>query len=331
MLTMKDIAEQAQVSVATVSRVLNNSGYVSIDKRQRVMELVEKLEYEPNSSARDLAGAKSFLLGVILPDISNPFFSDILCEMEEEAYHQGYSLMISNSKGRKNKIREMINTYRARNVDGLLVCIDPRDSSIIAGIQNKHIPVVSFTQRRTDIDSVYVSMKKGGALVAQHFLDLGHETIAFIGEKDDPKFEGFQQHLRSQGVVVKDENMVSIDGWEDLSNDVISERIKDFISHMNQDVSAIFAFNDIAAIHALNALHLKGVEVPGDVILAGYDNIYLTRELDPPLTTVGQPTKEIGRLAIKMLIKRISGESQNPVEELMLEPRLIVRQSTLRI
>jgi len=331
MPTMKDIAKYADVSLATVSRVLNGIGNVSTEKRKRVMEWVQKLEYTPNASARDLAGSRSYLLGVILPDISNPFFAEILCQMEEQAFLYGYSIMLSNTKGRKNKIREIINVYNARQVDGLLICIDPRESSLISNILNKGIPAVSFTQSIDQVDSVFVSMERGGALVAQHFLDLGHEKITFIGEKTDPKFIGFEKYLNENGVFVDDQNISAIDGWSDLSSETVLQKLRNFVFNMDEDVTAIFALNDITAIHVMQVLQERKIRIPEDIILAGYDNIFLSREIDPSLTSVAQPTKEIGRLSVEMLINRINNKQDDPTEKIILEPRLIVRQSTLKI
>jgi LacI family transcriptional regulator len=327
---MKDIAEYAQVSLATVSRVLNESGYVSVEKRQRVMDWVGKLEYKPNASARDLAGSRSYLIGIILPDISNPFFAEIFCQMEEQAFFQGYSIIISNTKNRKDKIREIANIFKSRQVDGLLVCIDPRDISVMDSVINKGLPIVSFTQLSEKVDSISISIEKGGALIAQHFLDLGHENVAFIGEKEDPKFVGFQQILNQNGVYIQNTNIFSVDGWGDLSSDAVIHKVREFVFSLDPNVSAIFAFNDLTAIHTLRALQEKKVRVPEDVVLAGFDNIFMSREIDPPLTSIAQPTREIGRLAVEMLIRRIN-DRKKPIDEIILEPRLIVRKSTLKI
>ena len=328
MITMKDIAEYSQVSLATVSRVINGSSNVSIEKRKHVMEWVQKLDYHPNISARGLTGSASFLIGIMFPDLSNPFFIEILSQVEEEASHLGYSVLISNTHGYKNKIRETINIYKARQVDGVLLCIDSRETSLMQYVLQKGIPAVSFTQPSPLIDSIFTPMEKGGALVAQHFLDLGHEKIAYIGEKDGSKFTGFLRYLNQNGVDIAKENIIEIDSWGNLSSGDIISRIRNFAASRKNEVSAIFAFNDITAIQVMQSFKDVGVSIPEDIALAGFDNIFLSREISPSLTTVAQPTKEIGRLAVETLIRRINQKTKEPPEMISLKPRLIVREST---
>jgi LacI family transcriptional regulator len=328
MANMKDIAAYAHVSLATVSRVLSGNTNVSLEKRKRVMEWVQKMDYQPNASARGLASSHSYLIGVMLPDISNPFFAEILSQIEEEATHRGYSLILNNTRGDRKKIRETINAYKARQVDGVLLCIDPREQALMQYVLQKGIPAVSFTQNSSLIDSVFISMEKGGALVARHLLDLGHERIGYIGEIRDPKFLGFREYLGQHGVQIPDERIIAISDWENLANEVLVSKIREFLGRHGKSITAIFAFNDIAAIQVLHTLQGEGFRVPEDIALAGFDNIFIAREINPPLTTVAQPTLEIGRLSVEILLKRIDREDEEPVQTFMLEPRLVVREST---
>ncbi len=325
---MKDIAEYSKVSLATVSRVLNGSSNVSVEKRKQVMEWVHRLDYNINISASGLAGSSSSLIGVMFSDLANPFFMDILIQMEEEAYRLGYSIIISNTHGQKNKIRESINTFEARQVDGVLLCIDSDETALMQYILQKNIPAVSFTQPSELIDSVYTPMEKGGALVAQHFLDMGHEKMAYVGDKIEPKLTGFLNHLNQNGIGSENVNIVEVDKWGNLSNYEITKRIRELTSTKKDEITAVFAFNDVTAIQVMQAFQDEGIRIPEDIALAGFDNISLSRKISPTLTTVGQPTKEIGRLAVEILIKRINQENIAPPEAINLEPYLIVRKST---
>ncbi len=327
-MNIKAIAEQAGVSQATVSRVLNGNTNVSLEKRQRVMALVDKAGYRPSAAARSLAGARSHLIGVLLPDISNPFFAEILGKIEEEATLRGYSVIVNNTHGDAKKVREAMNVYVSRRVDGVLLSLDAREASLLQYVLSKKLPAVSITQTCRSLDSIYVSMEKGGAMAAGHLADLGHERIAFIGERSDPKYAGFCDALRERGISVDPTLLVEIEDWKTVTAEELAERIRSFLSQRRGDFSAIFAFNDVAALRALHELNDAGMRVPEDVALMGFDNIFISRELNPPLTSIAQPTGELGRLAVEALVGRLEGTVCGDPRSIRLEPRVIARAST---
>ena len=328
MTTMKDIAELSQVSPATVSRILNGNANVSLEKRQRVLEWVEKLNYRPNAAAQNLTGARSYLIGVLLPDISNPFFAEILCQIEEESSQQGYSLIINNAKGNRKKIREALQTYRSRRVDGIIMSLTPKESTVLSSLDLQDIPMVSVTQPGAKMDAILLSMEEGGALIARHFMDLGHERIGYIGQTDDPKFIGFKNELAKHGITISDNHIITLSQLEQYASRIIEKELGGLVG-TDDAVSAIFAFNDIAAISTLHLLQARKLRIPQDVVVAGFDNIFLSRETYPTLTSVAQPTREIGRMAVELLVSRInSPEKSKKTQEIVLQPRIVVREST---
>lgn len=329
MATMKEVAEHAGVSLATVSRVLNGSTAVSMDRRRAVMDWVRKLGYHPNAVAQALVGKRAYLLGVLLPDVSNPFFAEILEQIETYAFSHGYNVIIGNTGGSGARAHDYADSFISRQVDGMLVCpVTDRERKWTDRLR-AFCPVVSVTQAIDDIDSVLVSMQDGGKIVADHLIRLGHERIAFLGSEDDPKLEGLKSQLIQNGVSFSQEAVLSESPWEKTVPADAYAITKDYFrSERSRGITALFAFNDYAAIGALHALQDLGLAVPEDVALVGFDNTYLSRQTRPPLTSVSQPTEDIGRLALDILFDRMEGDDGEEPKLVSLQPRLIVREST---
>lgn len=326
---MKEVAQHAGVSIATVSRVLNGTSSVRLDKRRVVMDWVRKLEYRPNATAQSLARNRAYLIGVILPDVSNPFFAEVLEEIETYCFSHGYNVIVGNSGGSGVKASNYADSFISRQVDGLLVCpVDIERNHWIDRLRS-YSPVVSITQSVQEMDSVLVSMQDGGAIVADHFFRLGHERIAFLGSENDPKLEGLVKQLSGHGVRFSDDLILSESPWEKTVPSDAYTITKDFFaSSRSEGVTALFAFNDYAAIGALHALQDLDVRVPDDVALVGFDNTYLARQMRPTLTSVSQPTADIGRIAVDILLDRIENGAPTEHDTVSLQPRLIVREST---
>lgn len=326
---MKEVAEHAGVSLATVSRVLNGTSSVSMDKRRLVMDWVRKLEYLPNATAQALVRKRAYLIGVILPGVSNPFFSEVLEQIETYCFSHGYNVIVGNSGGSGAKASDYADSFISRQVDGMLVCpVDNVENHWAERLQS-FSPVVSITQAIEGMDSVLVSMQDGGKIVADHLVRLGHEKIAFLGSENDPKLEGLVAQLGRHGIRLTSDAILSESPWEKtVPSDSYSITKEFFSSNRSHGITALFAFNDYAAIGALHALQDLGINVPDDVALVGFDNTYLSRQMRPTLTSVSQPTEEIGRLAVDMLFNRMDDNEIVEAETVSLQPRLIVRDST---
>ena len=189
MATMEEVAKKAGVSQATVSRVINGNPSVSFETRQNVMRWVRKLNYQPNLTAQTLVSKQSYLLGMILPDISNPYFSEVLKIVEQEASLNGYNIIFCNSGDNIQKERHSINILRGRQVDGLLIVPVDSNASHLKTLRHTNIPVVAITRDVDQFDSVSISHRHGGALVANHLLEIGHTSIGFIGSREEEKFQ----------------------------------------------------------------------------------------------------------------------------------------------
>jgi len=326
---MKEIAKKAGVSQATVSRVINGHSSVTPDKRQKVMEWVRKLDYQPNLTAQSLVSNQSYLIGIVVPDISNPFFSEVVRVVESEADQHGYSVIICNTEGNLQKERNYINVLRSRQVDGILLVPSDATSSHLNSLKKANTPVVVITQNLTGFDSVSLSHMHGGEQVAKHLLDLGHTNIVFVaGSKKDEKFIGFKRTLRQNGIIFNDDNFIECGGWQ-LNSREVYNKVKTYLSKKeNSDITALFAYNDLAAFGAMHAIQDLGLDIPKDIALIGFDNTFLSAETRPSLSTVAQPTGEMGRISLEILFKRITAKESEKGIEVILEPRLVVREST---
>ena len=331
MVTTYEIAEKAGVSQATVSRVLNGSSAVNPETKQKVMEWVRKLDYQPNRTARSLITKRSNLFGLIIPDVSNPYFTVVLKAVEQAADMNGYNIVLGDSCGNLQKEKQCINILRSHQVDGILLVPVSKEDSHRNIPKQCEIPIVAITQDVASLTSIYTSHFRGGALVANHLLELGHTNIAFIGGgHDDEKCQGLREALMIRGLPFDDENMITLtQAWNPLGSHEVHAKLTAYLERKGKlAVTALFANSDVAAFIAMHILQEHGYMVPDDIAVAGFDNTFLAYEARPQLTSVAQPVTEIARLALNHLLERITGSQADQPLKIVLEPTLVIRNST---
>lgn len=331
MATMKEIADMAGVSQATVSRVLNGSTLVSTEKRALVMECVRKLDYTPNYSAQILASKRSFLLGIIIPDIINPYFSRILQVVEGLARQQGYSLILNNSMASPGLEREILQTLKARQADGVLVVPGSIDSPIVSALRNSSLPSVMITRQVPGFDSVSVSHSQGGRLVAQHISAIGKKRMLFVGPEGDEKILGFRKELQSLHLDDLSIALLPMEPWDlETIEKAHSRALSYFSAEYRPKIDVVFASNDITAFGVVHALNDLGIKIPDEIAVIGFDNTFLTEGSRPTLSSVAQPVEEIARCAFDLLLRKIEGSEEKRGEaHIELAPRLVPRASSL--
>jgi LacI family transcriptional regulator len=329
-VTMKEIAEKAGVSQATVSRVLNNHPSVSPAKRQRVMEWVRKLNFEPNYSAKTLAANSSQLIGVVLPDMQNPYFTEILYHIERIATISGYSILVCNSNGDIQKEKALIRQLKARQVDGLLIGLANPRSEVLESLKRDHIKTVVITQDYEGIDCVAISHKEGGRLAASYLLEGDVSDFAFFGQDSDDKFVGFRDHLLEQGV--SPGYIHTIGNHEDWYFSTMKRgyhTLRQFIqTNELHGRLGVFTVSDMYAVTMLQASRELGLRVPEEVSIVGFDNIFLCEAVDPQLTSIAQPVEDIARLALDILFRRIEEKGEPQVYQHIILPSQIIRRGT---
>ena len=332
MVTIREVAEKAGVSPSTVSRVLNGHPSVRPERRRLVMEWVERLGYQPNSIARGLATNRSHLIGVIIREISNPFFAEIIQAIEESATQNGYNILLCNTSGNLQREKNAINILLSRQVEGLLLVPAFEKEPHLECLFNRKVNVVCITLPSEKFDWVAIDHRKGGRIVARHLISLGHTELAFVGNDEDEKFKGFREEIERAGLSFNRENLIKTRGYRELISHEAYNRTREYlVKHRKPGFTAIFACNDLTAFGVMQAMEEAGIKIGKDVALAGFDNTFLSRAIKPQLTSVAQPTAEIGKIGTELLLKRIRGIRDDYPTAICLQPRLVARESTLGI
>ncbi|QFG00656.1 LacI family transcriptional regulator [Psychrobacillus glaciei] len=330
-LTIKDIARVAGVSITTVSRVMNNKAEgMSKETRKKVLQVIEELNYQPNKLARGLVTKRSNMLGLIVPNISNPFFPELCRGAEDEANERNYSLIICNSDDQSQKEENYLRLLQEQQVDGILLSSKNRLSQTSRDqLESGKIPYVLFDrgEEASNHPGVFLDNEKGGYIAGKHLADLGHTKMACMTGPSEilnaqQRLSGFQRALTEASIDLP-KSFILVG---DFQMDVAYLIAKKFLQ--NNLVTAIFASNDLMACGIYRAAHELGIQVPEQLSIVGFDDIPLVTALIPKLTTVKQGTYEMGRKAIELLINEIETNSS---EGVIFEPTLIVRESTKKI
>lgn len=329
-VTIADVAKLVGVSTATVSRVLNGKATVDPETRARVQEAMRELNYTPNLSARQLGTGQSMMLGLVLPDITNPFFPLVARGAGDAAHQSGYTLVLANSDGDPRLEEEALRALIGRRVDGIIVAPAANRAAWVKDIVGDQVPVV-LLDRHVDgpaMDCVAADNRAGSALAAQHLLELGHRCIGYISGPEglasaDERRESFIARATAGGAEMRPEWIVGGD-FQLLSGFQAMQQLL----LQPERPTAVACGNDLMALGALRALRQAGLTPPHDMAIVGYDDVPVAALSEPALTTVAQPAYRMGAAAVELLLQRIHapGEEAEPVS-LALPVRLVVRES----
>jgi LacI family transcriptional regulator len=327
MITMKEIAKMVGVSQASVSRVINGNPSVDPDVRLKVMKLVKKYDYKPNVSAQNLVGNKTKLIGVIIPHISNPFFSEIIMAIEGEASLYGYRIILCNSHGSLNEEKNYVRILKSYNVDGILITPCNYRDKYFQGLKDSETPIIVITQDVPGFSCISTSHYKAGRIVAKHLNNMGYSKYVYIGGEEDDKDMGFKDELKNSGVDIEKDYMF-IDYQP--HNTVDAKLRKYIIENSIYGGIGIFTNNDIEALLVLHILKEMEQKIPESVALVGFDNTFISKEVSPSMSSVAQPIEEIGSLAVKSLLEKINTDENISEKHIILEPRLVARESSIK-
>lgn len=337
MVTLKDIGREAGVSPGTVSRVLNgNYSKVSEATKERILALAAKYHYAPNQLARGLVASRTHIVGLIVPNLTNPYFADIAASITSEGDANGYQVMLCsplNARDRIGKEAALVRMLASYSVDGVILSVHHASVDTLVEMLNSYqIPYVlvdNYDAHRPYC--VYTDDFSGSYIATQHLIENGHTQIAFLGgeqELTNPyrrRLEGYLEALNNYGVPRREE-LIRLTSYQMAAGDA---GVQDMVEK-GCDFTAIVCGNDIMAAGALKALHRNGRQVPRDISLVGYDDTYLAEVLDPQLTTIRQPAHLIGAQAMRMLLQRIAGEDPTPATK-SYTPSLVIRNSVRHI
>lgn len=325
MITMTEIAKLTGVSQPTVSRVLNGNTAVNPKIRERVLACAREHEFQPNVIAQSLVGSKTHLIGVVLTDISNAFFADLVKYLEQEARKSGYSLILFNSNYNTEQEKESLAVVQRYRVDGLIVVpVDETSAQWNAQIRRLDIPTVVITRHVEGMDSVYVTHREAGAQVGRHLWEEGYEEYIFFGTTRDAKYQGFAEELKKHDPGFG-RKLTVITGKEEAK---VKTALEAYF-RKERGRTGIFAYNDRRAVQMLGLLQMLGIDVPGQAGLVGFDNTYMCEFLYPRLSSVSQPNEEMATWAMKRLIRKIEDpEKGREVKNRALKATLVCRESS---
>jgi DNA-binding LacI/PurR family transcriptional regulator len=324
--TILDVAKRAGVSKSLVSLVLRGSPRVSEEKRAAVLLAADELHYRPNAVARSLVNKRSFLIGVMLSDLHNPFFVEVVDGIEQEALAAGYRALFNTGGRTADGESIAIETLLQLRTDGIILAspvLPPRD--ILGAAATTQVVLLARPSRWREVDSVANDDRAGARMAVEHLLELGHRFIAHIdggkGAGAPARRGGFSDAMRLFG---SDARAIVVPGayTEEGGAVGVSE-----LQSSGVRPTAIFAANDLAAVGALHALERRGLRVPDDVSLVGYDNTSLAALGHINLTTIDQPRREMGAMAVRLLLDRLN-DRRGRAGHVLVQPKLVVRGTT---
>lgn len=341
MANIQDVAKRANVSITTVSHIINQTRYVSDELTDRVKKAMEELDYQPNSLARGLRSGKTKTIGLVIPDISNQFFAEISRKIEDKGFEHGYSVILCNTDDDPQKEKSYIDVLLAKKVEGIIFISTVVESNNLEKTMEFGLPIVVVDRDINEINSdiVLVDNSIGGFKATQYLIELGHRRIACIGGPSPitpsaQRAAGYKQALQEAGIPVDPALIVYGDFRYESGNKAMRELLA-----LPQPPTAVFASNDMMALGAIQAVNDQGMKIPDDMSVIGFDNIPFSQTVYPTLTTMAQPIHEMADLVVELLIERIKLQRQRSrVEEdkpsykrIVLETKLIKRNSCREI
>lgn len=307
MAGIRDVAAYAGVGVGTVSRALNKTGYVSEETRKKIDEAVKALNYQPNELARNLYRNRSGIIGVIVPDLENPFFAKFMKYTEMELYRYGYRAVVCNTVEISNRVEEMIHLTEKNVLDGLIVGVDPPDEKILKRLKK---PVVSMDRNWGEKVPVITSdSKKGGRLIAERIMASGCRNIlmiegrTYIRQPFEERGEGVKQILREHGISVVSAEIE----WNVLSYEYYAQVVEKYLD-LFDDVDAIYA-GDLLAVACMAVAEKRGIQIPEELKIIGYDGLDIGKFVNPPLTTVKQNIPQMAKCCVDTIMHLLDGDT----------------------
>jgi LacI family transcriptional regulator len=337
-ITIRDVARAANVSISTVSHVLSGKRPTSGSTRRRVEDVIQRLGYRPNRVAQSLVWRRPFALGLIIPDITNPYFPAFALGAEDRVRQRGYTLVLGNSEYDPEREASYLDLVRSQQLAGAIYCLGDEMSPIVADLKRaveEGLAVVLVHSPMATVPTVCADNRQGGRLAAQHLLDLGHREIGIISalpldEGMADREGGFLDQLREVGMAVDRTAVPSMYGNHQIEGG--RQATMELLDHA-PNLTAIFVLNDLMALGALEAARSSGRRVPTDLSIVGFDDIPFAALANPPLTTVGQPIRQLGEQAADLLLRVIEDGLAQTVQSsaqpnVLLPNELIVRGST---
>ncbi|MBS4208705.1 catabolite control protein A [Bacillus sp. FJAT-50079] len=329
-ITIYDVAREANVSMATVSRVVNGNPNVKPATRKKVLDVIDRLEYRPNAVARGLASKKTTTVGVIIPDISNVYYAELARGIEDIATMYKYNIILSNSDQNKNKELHLLNTMLGKQVDGIVFMGGAISEELVSEFKRSPVPIVlaGSIEEAGNVPSVNIDYHQGAFDAVTTFIEKGHTQIAcIIGPMENPinssqKLLGYKEALEKAGLTFKEEYVIEGDDTYESGLEAWEK-----FSALEQRPTAVFASNDEMALGIMHGAQDQGLVIPDEVEVITSDNTRLSLMVRPQLSSVVQPVYDIGAVAMRLLTKLMNKEEVS--EQIVVLPhRIEMRGST---
>ncbi|MES2148937.1 MAG: LacI family DNA-binding transcriptional regulator [Pseudomonadota bacterium] len=329
MATMKQVAERAGVSTATVSHVINNTRVVSDDVRERVLAIIAEMRYIPSAVARSLKNDKTHTIGMIVPNNSNAYFAELIQGIEDAAFKVGYNIILCNAYDDLKKQAAYLRVLMEKRIDGLILVASGADEELALLLREQAVPIVLVDREVAGVEADFIEAdhEMGGYLATRYLIDLGHRDIACVsGPTELPpsrdRVVGYLRALKEADIKFRLDYLVRSDFTCEGGFTAFSQLLA-----LKKPPTAIFASNDLMAIGGICAASEARVHIPGQLSVIGYDDIALASFTTPRLTTIAQPKYQMGQLITNVLVDRIMG-SHLPLRRELLQTTLVERQST---
>lgn len=328
--SIKDIARLARVSHPTVSRALQNSPLVNVETAARIRKIAADQGYRASAVARGLVTRRTRTIGLVVTTVDDPFASEVTCGIEEIANNHHYAVFLANSHADPERERRVVQELAERRVDGIIVTSSRVGALYLPLLKEMDVPIVLVNDQYPGefVHSVMIANQEGMRAATEHLIGLGHRRIAYVGDRggyqsDAERLAGYRAALVRSGIGFAAELVVAGDGLPEAGIEAIHELLR-----LDTPPTAICCYNDLTALGAMQAIRARGLRVPDDVSVTGFDDLFFAPYLVPPLTTVRQPMRLMGQMAMENLLKLMSGQA--PVAQIKVEAELIVRGSTAR-
>lgn len=321
MVTMREVANVANVSISTVSHVINGTRYVSPTVHERVSKVIEELDYQHNRVASSLRNQKTYTIGVLIPNSANPYFAEILAGIEAACFEQDYHIIMGNANEDPQREQSYLRVLLSHQVDGILLISTGSFSESLNLMKKNKTPVV-MVDRSADIemvDEIFTDNYTGGEIATRYLLELGHRRIGCITgpsilRPSEDRVRGYRDTLLANGVTIE-ESLIIVGDFQFEGG----YRAAQELLALDESPTAIFACNDMMAIGVIAAIQEAGLQVPTDISVIGYDDVPLASYYNPRLTTIAQPARDLGLIAVEWLLNRID------------KPDLTTRHETLSV
>lgn len=329
-VTIKDVAKKVGVSYATVSRALTGKYGVRDKTREKIIAVAQAMGYTPNAIARGLVKKQTHTIGLIIPDITNPFYPEVARGIEDQAKASGYSVFLCNTNYEIQREADYLNLLAEKRVDGIIMAPISNQSALRLEEAGNLIPVVYVTKRVSGnaVSFVVIDDERGGFIATKYLIEQGYKTIGYIGPDENgndsgERLAGFRAAFKKFGISVQSRYVRIADFKRETGYNAIIRMIE-----AGNFPRAVFAGNDLLAIGMIQGVKEKGLSVPGDIAIIGFDNIPLAAFPEIRLTTIHQPKYEMGQMAADILLEKIKDRTEGRPRRVILEPELIVRSSS---